>query len=88
MKDATAYEVVRSDERRLMRADDTGVKIGIDQARSKLEAGEAVALDVVQPGAWESIDGVVKGSVRISPEEFVERFEELPRDLDIIAYCT
>ena len=71
-----------------MNPDDTGIGIGIDQARSKLEAGEARALDVVQPGAWGSIDGVVKGSVRIPPEEFVERFEEVPRDLDIVAYCT
>lgn len=71
-----------------MSPDDTGVRIGIDQARSKLEAGEALALDVVQPGAWEGIDGVVKGSVRIPPEEFVEHFEELPRELDIVAYCT
>lgn len=67
---------------------DTGIRIDINQARSRLEAGEALALDVIQPGAWESIDGVVKGSVRIPPEEFADRFEELPRDLDIIAYCT
>lgn len=43
---------------------------------------------MVQPGAWDSIDGVVKGSVRAPPDEALERFEELPRDLDIVAYCT
>lgn len=71
-----------------MSPDDTGIRIGIDEARRKLEAGEALALDVVQPGAWQRIDGVVKGSVRIPPEELVERFDELPSDLDIVAYCT
>lgn len=71
-----------------MSPDDTGIRIGIDEARRKLEAGEALALDVVQPGAWERIDGVVKGSVRIPPEELVDRFDELPSDLDIVAYCT
>lgn len=71
-----------------MSADDTGIRIGIGEARRKLEAGEGLALDVVQPGAWERIDGVVKGSVRIPPEELLERFEELPSNLDIVAYCT
>lgn len=71
-----------------MSPDDTDIRISVDEARGKLEVGEAVALDVVQPGGWANIDGVVKGSVRIAPEEFVERFEELPRDVDIVAYCT
>jgi rhodanese-related sulfurtransferase len=64
------------------------LRIDVQHALTKLEAGEAVALDVVQPGAWDRIDGVIKGAVRIPPEEIAQRFEELPRDLDIIAYCT
>jgi rhodanese-related sulfurtransferase len=64
------------------------VRIDIEQAREKLESGEAVVLDVVQPGAWDRMDGVVKGAVRIPPEEIEQRFQELPRDLGIVAYCT
>ncbi len=71
-----------------MVADDGDVRIDIAQARAKLESGEAVALDVVQPGAWEQIDGAVKGAVRIPPAELEQRFAELPLDLDIITYCT
>ena len=71
-----------------MNSGDGEIRIEVDQARAKLEAGEAVALDVVQPGAWDRIDGVVKGAVRIPPDEIAQRFEELPRDLDIITYCT
>jgi rhodanese-related sulfurtransferase len=71
-----------------MKLDKTEIRIDVDQARAKLEAGEAVALDVVQPGAWDGIDGVVKGAVRIPPEEIPERFKELPRELDVVAYCT
>ena len=71
-----------------MVADDADVRIDIAQARAKLESGEAVALDVVQPGAWDQIDGAVKGAVRIPPAELEQRFAELPLDLDIITYCT
>ena len=64
------------------------IRISVDEARSRLEAGDAVALDVVQPAAWERIDGVVKGSIRIPPAAIAERLDEIPRDLDTIAYCT
>ena len=71
-----------------MNGDAGGTRIEVASARAKLESGEAVALDVVQPHAWDHIDGAVEGAVRIPPQEIAERFAELPRDLDIIAYCT
>jgi rhodanese-related sulfurtransferase len=63
------------------------VRIDPSEASRRIESGGAVALDVVQPGGWDRIDGAVKGAVRIPPEEIPDRFRELP-DLDIIAYCT
>ena len=71
-----------------MNAEDEALRIGVAQARAKLEAGRAVALDLVQPAAWDHIDGAVKGAVRIPPQEIAQRFEELPRDLEVITYCT
>lgn len=70
----------------VMQSDD--IRIGVAEARTKLEAGEAVALDVVQPGAWNGLEGVIKGSIRIPPDELAERVGEVPRDLDVVAYCT
>jgi rhodanese-related sulfurtransferase len=64
------------------------IRIEVEEARAKLEAGDAVAVDVVQPGAWAQMDSVVQGAVRIPPEEFTQRFEELPQDLELITYCT
>ena len=64
------------------------VRIDAAEARTRIESGDAVALDVVQPRAWDQIDGAVAGAVRISPEELAQRFAELPLDLEIIAYCT
>ena len=71
-----------------MDADGSELRIGIAEARRKIESGEAVALDVVQPGAWESVDGAVAGAVRIPPQDIEARFHELPRDVEIITYCT
>ncbi len=71
-----------------MNPDDDGLRIEVDEARAKLQSGEAVALDVVQPGAWDEIDGAIQGAVRIPPDEIEQRFKELPLDLDVITYCT
>ncbi len=71
-----------------MSTEEGDVRIDAAAARAKLESGEAVALDVVQPNAWDRIDGAVRGAVRIPPAEIEQRFHELPLDLDVITYCT
>ncbi len=57
-------------------------------ARARLDAREAIVLDVVSPLAWEQLDRAVRGAVRISPDELGERWQELPRERAIVAYCT
>ncbi len=71
-----------------MSAANDGIRIEVGAAKEKLDSGQAVALDVVQPPAWDEIDGAVEGAVRIPPQEIGQRFAELPRDLDVITYCT
>jgi rhodanese-related sulfurtransferase len=75
-------------EERGMGSQDSGLRIGVDQARAKLESGEAIALDVIQPAEWGRIHGAIKGAVRIPPLQIGHRFKELPQDCDIIVYCT
>jgi hypothetical protein len=38
--------------------------------------------------AWEQLDRAVHGAIRISPDELDERWQELPRERAVIAYCT
>jgi rhodanese-related sulfurtransferase len=57
-------------------------------AKRRVDAGQAIILDVVAPMAWEDLDRAIAGAIRISPEEVGERWQELPRDREIIAYCT
>ena len=67
-------------------ADD--LRIGAEDAAKKVTAGEALLLDVVTTGAWQSLPKVPKGALRIPPEEFGDRWTEVPTDRAVIAFCT
>jgi rhodanese-related sulfurtransferase len=71
-----------------MSSDETSLRIDVHAARAKLEVGEAIALDVIQPAEWGGIRGAIRGAIRIPPLQVVHRLRELPRDCDIVAYCT
>lgn len=64
------------------------LRIRPSEARARLDAGQAIILDVVTSAAWDQLDVAIRGAVRIAPEELDRRFRELPRDKEIIAYCT
>lgn len=53
-----------------------------------VDSGEALILDVVASHVWPSMTRTIDGSIRIPPEEIETRFDELPRDKAVIAYCT
>jgi rhodanese-related sulfurtransferase len=64
------------------------IRLSASEAKRRIDAGEAIVLDVVQPDVWEQLPSAISGAVRISPAEVEERFRELPLDREIIAYCT
>ena len=64
------------------------LRIDSAEAKAKVDAGEAMILDVVAPHVWPQMQKAVAGAVRIDPSEIGERYEELPREKEIIAYCT
>ena len=49
------------------------LRIDPADAQARVDAGEAIVLDVVSPMAWEQLDRAVRGAVRISPDELGER---------------
>jgi hypothetical protein len=70
-------------------------------AKGKLDAGEAVALDVTSSLVYPAVSHRLPGAIRIPPEpiirglqaarpvaEIAKYFESLPPDRDVIAYCT
>jgi rhodanese-related sulfurtransferase len=59
--------------------------VGTDELLRRLEAGDAVVLDV-RPGS-EYAAGHLPGAVHIPLEELADRLGELPRDREVVAYC-
>ena len=59
------------------------------EAKSRVDEGKAVILDVVSPASRAKMRRQIAGAIRIEPEEFASRYKELlPRDKQIITYCT
>ncbi len=65
-----------------------GPRIEAGAAKAMVDSGEALILDVVASHVWPSMTRTIDGSIRIPPEEIETRFDELPRDKAVIAYCT
>jgi rhodanese-related sulfurtransferase len=64
------------------------LRIDPAEARARVEEGEAIILDVVAPHVWPQMHRAIAGAVRIDPRDIADRYEELPRERQIIAYCT
>jgi rhodanese-related sulfurtransferase len=63
------------------------LRIDPAEAKARIDAGEAIVLDVVTPIGWAQLDRVVAGALRIPPDEGAQRWRELPPERAIIAYC-
>ena len=70
-------------------------------ARRKIDAGEAVALDVTSSLVYPAVTRRIPNSIRIAPEPIIralnsarpmsdiaQLFSSLPADRQIVAYCT
>ncbi len=64
------------------------LRIDPTEAKARVDAGAAIIVDVVAPAALAAVTDSVQGAIRIPPDELTDRYSELPRDRDIIAYCT
>ena len=64
------------------------LRISVEEAKTRADAGNVTFLDVVDPGAYEKIDYQIAGAVRIDPREIKEEYNQLPVADVILAYCT
>ncbi|MDO8688720.1 MAG: rhodanese-like domain-containing protein [Dehalococcoidia bacterium] len=64
------------------------VRIDLAEAKARIDAGQAIVLDVVSSHAWEQMHRSIAGATRIDPAEIEQRYGQLPLDRQIIAYCT
>jgi membrane protein DedA with SNARE-associated domain/rhodanese-related sulfurtransferase len=70
-----------------MRIDPAAVKAMLDQAASDA-ADRPFIVDLRHPLDYLPDPRVIPGAVRIGPSELAQRVDRIPRDRDIILYCT
>ena len=64
-------------------------KITVDELKQRLDAGEAITVvDVRHPVALELDPETIPGALNFLMEEIEHRHHEIPRDRDIVLYCT
>lgn len=64
-------------------------KISVEELKARLDAGEAISVvDVRHPLALELDPETIPGATNFTLEEIEHRHYEIPRDRDIVLYCT
>jgi flagellar basal body-associated protein FliL len=61
-------------------------RISLDEARRKLDSGEAILVDVRTKESYDSSHA--QGALSIPEAEIDSRLSEIPHDGDVILYCT
>lgn len=75
------------ERRRFLQSLDTA-RIRPDELMRRLYGGEAITIiDLRQPLEFEQT-GTLPGALRMQPSELAERHHELPRDREIVLYCS
>ena len=60
-------------------------RVSIDEAKSMLDGGNAVVIDVRRPEEW--ADGRVAGAIHIPVDDVLTRIDDLPKDKDLLFIC-
>lgn len=64
-------------------------RISAEELKEKLESGAAVVIvDLRQPPDFATAPLTLPGAIRLAPEEVARRHHEIPRDREIVLYCT
>ena len=62
-----------------------GAAIGVDEAKRRVDAGEALLVDVREPDEWRA--GHVAGATHIPLGTVASRASALPKDREILVIC-
>lgn len=65
------------------------LRITVDELRKQMEAGKDFTfLDVRNPQAWEESAVMIPGAIRVSLENFEQSLPPIPKQRNIVTYCT
>ena len=60
-------------------------RVSLDEAKSMLDGGNAVVIDVRRPDEW--AEGHVQGATHIPVDDVLARIDELPQGMDLLFIC-
>ncbi|MBI1853124.1 MAG: hypothetical protein HYR85_22535 [Planctomycetes bacterium] len=64
-------------------------RVGIDELKDLMDRGEPrTVIDVRNPKAWKESQVKIPRAIRIPLDQIEQRLDEIPRDQEIITYCT
>lgn len=64
-------------------------RISAEELKARLQAGEPMAVvDLRHPLDWLADPRTLPGALRMKPDEIEQRHQEIPRDREVILYCT
>ena len=64
-------------------------KISVDELKQRMDAGDPISVvDVRHPLARELDPETIPGAINFTMEDIEHRHQEIPRDRDIVLYCT
>ena len=64
-------------------------RITIDEVKKRMDKGEPILfVDTRNPTNWGESDVKLPGALRIHFSELEQHLDELPRDRQIVTYCT
>lgn len=71
-------------------SDDADVeRISVDELKAKIAKNEPLTIiDDRSEGSFESSETQIKGSIRMTVDQIQSRLKEIPRDREIVTYCT
>jgi membrane protein DedA with SNARE-associated domain len=84
-----AYVVAKYAERRRFQRQLYADRVSPQELKHRLDGGEKVfLLDLRHPLDFLPDPRVLPGAIRMAPEELEQRHQEIPRDREVILYCT
>ena len=64
-------------------------RMTVEELKAKIEKNEPITIiDSRSQGSYGSTDSKIKGAIRILSDEVESRLKEIPRDKEIVIYCT
>jgi membrane protein DedA with SNARE-associated domain len=85
----TVYLLLKVAQRRRLIRRLRGARISPEELGRRLDAGERVEIiDLRHPIDFATDPAVIPGARRVAPEDLERRHSEIPRDRDIVLYCT